>query len=68
MGEMVETAGRADRGNQGDVSMETKEEKLARWAREEARDRERTRKRRATVQLVIGLLTLAVAVIAFTRA
>ena len=72
---MVETAGRADRGNQGDVSMETKEEKLARWAREEARDRERTRKRRAIVQLVIGiasmivsLLTLAVAIIAFTRA
>ena len=51
--------------------METKEEKLARWAREEARDRERTRKRRAIVQLVIGivsLLTLAVAIIAFTRA
>lgn len=55
--------------------METQEEKLARWAREEASDRERTRKRRATVQLVIGiasmivsLLTLAVAIIAFTRA
>lgn len=55
--------------------METKEEKLARWAREEVRDRERTRKRRAIVQLVIGiasmivsLLTLAVAIIAFTRA
>ncbi len=68
-------AGRADRGHQGDVSMETKEEKLARWAREEARNRERTRKRRAIVQLVIGiasmivsLLTLAVAIIAFTRA
>ena len=55
--------------------METQEEKLARWARDEARDRERTRKRRAIVQLVIGiasmivsLLTLAVAIIAFTRA
>lgn len=50
-------------------------EKLARWAREEAHDRERTRRRRAIVQLVIGiasmivsLLTLAVAIIAFTRA
>ena len=31
--------------------METQEEKLTRWAQEEARDRERTRKRRATVQL-----------------
>lgn len=57
------------------MSMETQEEKLARWTREEARDRERTRKRRATVQLAIGiasmivsLLTLAVAIIAFTRA
>jgi hypothetical protein len=55
--------------------VETQEEKLTRWAQEEARDRERTRKRRATVQLVIGiasmivsLLTLAVAIIAFTRA
>lgn len=55
--------------------MEAQEEKLARWAQEEERDRERMRKRRATVQLVIGiasmivsLLTLAVAIIAFTRA
>ena len=44
--------------------METQEEKLARWVREEARDRERTRKRRA----IVSLLTLAVAIIAFTRA
>ena len=55
--------------------METQEEKLARWAREEARDRERTRKRRADISLALGiasmivsLLTLAVAIIAFTRA
>lgn len=53
----------------------SEKEKLARWAQEEERDRERMRKRRATVQLVIGiasmivsLLTLAVAIIAFTRA
>lgn len=55
--------------------METQEEKLARWAREEARDRERTRKRWEIISLSIGiasmvvsLLTLAVAIIAFTRA
>ena len=50
---------------------ETEEEKLARWAREEARDRERTRKRRAIISGTLGiasLLTLAVAIIAFTRA
>ena len=55
--------------------METQEEKLARWAREEARDRQRTRKRGAIVQLVIGIASmivslppLAVAIIALTRA
>jgi len=55
--------------------VETQEEKLARWAREEARDRERTRKRRAIISLslgiaslVVSLLTMAVAIIAFTRA
>ena len=55
--------------------METQEEKIARWAREEARDRERTRKRRAIISLslgiaslVVSLLTMAVAIIAFTRA
>ena len=55
--------------------METQEEKLARWAREEASDRERTRKRRAIISLslgiaslVVSLLTMAVAIIAFTRA
>ena len=51
------------------------EAKLDEWRREEARDRERTRKRRAIISLSIGiasmivsLLTLAVAIIAFTRA
>lgn len=51
------------------------EAKQDEWRREEARDRERTRKRRAIISLSIGiasmivsLLTLAVAIIAFTRA
>lgn len=55
--------------------METQEEKITRWAREEARDRERTRKRRAIISwtvgiasLIVSLLTLAVAIIAFMRA
>lgn len=55
--------------------MEAQEEKLARWAREEARDRERTRKRRAIISLslgiaslVVSLLTMAVAIIAFGQA
>lgn len=55
--------------------METQEEKIARWAREEARDQERRRKRWEIISLSIGiasmvvsLLTLAVAIIAFTRA
>lgn len=55
--------------------METEEEKLSRWAQEEARDRERTRKRRTIiswtlgiVSLVVSLLTLVFAVIAFMRA
>lgn len=51
------------------------EAKLDEWRREEARDRERTRKRRAIISLsfgiasmIVSLLTLAVAIIAFTRA
>ena len=51
------------------------EAKLDEWRREEARDRERTRRRRAIISLSLGiasmfvsLLTLAVAIIAFTRA